>query len=47
MQRLARVFLFVLTFVLGGLLEAAPIHADDVKSPDSGRAERREYTLVG
>jgi Spy/CpxP family protein refolding chaperone len=46
MQRLARVFLFVLTFVLGGLLEAAPIHADDVKiievqadAPKAGRAK--------
>jgi Spy/CpxP family protein refolding chaperone len=31
MQRLAPVFLFVLTFVLGGLLGAAPIHAGDEK----------------
>jgi Spy/CpxP family protein refolding chaperone len=35
MQRLAPVFLFVLTFVLGGLLEAAPVHASDAKIIDA------------
>jgi hypothetical protein len=29
MQRLAPLFLFVLTFVLGGLLQTAPVHAGD------------------
>jgi Spy/CpxP family protein refolding chaperone len=46
MQRLAPVFLFVLTFVLGGLLGAAPIHAGDEKKvidakPDAPKAVGR------
>ena len=35
MQRLAPVFLFVLTFVLGGLLEAVPVHAADEEIIDA------------
>jgi len=46
MQRLAPVFLFVLTFVLGGLLGAAAIHAGDEKKgidakPDAPKAVGR------
>ena len=35
MQRLAPVFLFVLTFVLGGLLEAVAVHAADEETIDA------------
>ena len=35
MQRFAPVILFVLTVALGGLLQAAPVHADDAKNGDA------------
>jgi Spy/CpxP family protein refolding chaperone len=39
MQRLAPVFLFVLTFVLGGLLQTAPVHAVDKDVPDDAKLD--------
>lgn len=52
MQRLAPVFLLVLTFVLGGLLGAAPIHAGDEKKvidakPDAPKAGRAKAPVQG
>ncbi len=51
MQRLAPMFLFVLTFVLGGLMQAATVHADDEKvidaQPDAPKAGRAKAPVPG